>query len=232
MGEVIRLDDPDIIVRIRRSQRARRLTLSLRPGEDEARLTLPFEANEGDARAFLDRQNAWIREALARTPSAVCVEIGARIPIDGALAPIRASGRARGGCAIRDGVLLAPESATGAAVAAFLKARARESLAPAAHRAAERLGAQIRRISLRDTRSRWGSCTTRGDLSFSWRLAMAPPAVRDYLAAHEAAHLVEMNHSPAFWRLVEGLAPDFRKQRAWLRREGAALHRYRFRTEA
>jgi hypothetical protein len=87
------------------------------------------------------------------------------------------------------------------------------------------LGRPVRKVSFRDTRSRWGSCTAKGDLAFSWRLAMAPRGVQEYVAAHEAAHLVEMNHGPGFWRLVARLRPDYRIQRAWLRSEGAGLHR-------
>jgi hypothetical protein len=87
----------------------------------------------------------------------------------------------------------------------------------------------VARITLRDTRSRWGSCTADGALMYSWRLILAPPSVLDYVAAHEAAHLVEMNHSARFWALVERLCPDWQAERAWLRREGAALQAWRFR---
>ncbi len=226
MGEVIRLDDPDIAVRFSRSARARRFTLSLRAGE--ARLTAPVQARESEVRQFLLRQTDWLRDTLARAPVPEIVCVGARLPVAGEIVEIIASGRARGPCRLRDGALEAPATATGAAVAAFLKARAQGVLAPAAHAAAAALGRKVGRISLRDTRSRWGSCTTRGDLSFSWRLAMAPPDVASYVAIHEAAHLVEMNHGPDFWRLVSRLRPDYRIQRAWLRSEGAALHRWRF----
>ena len=97
-----------------------------------------------------------------------------------------------------------------------------EATAPA------RLGRGYTRITLRDTRSRWGSCTSDGALMFSWRLILAAPEVLSYVAAHEVAHLAEMNHSPAFWRTVERLYGDYRPPRAWLRAEGGGLHRYRF----
>jgi len=226
MSGVIRLDDPAVLVRLHRSARARRFTLSLRGGE--ARLTAPTHARETEARMFLLRQSDWLRDALARAPLAHDVVIGAHVLIDGASVGIVDSGRARGPCVLCGGALATPAAAPGAAVAAFLRARAQASITPAAKAAAAALGRPVGRISFRDTRSRWGSCTARGDLAFSWRLAMAPPAVRDYVAAHEAAHLVEMNHAPAFWRLVERLRPDYRAERAWLRAEGAQLHRYRF----
>ncbi|RMD90830.1 MAG: M48 family peptidase, partial [Alphaproteobacteria bacterium] len=106
--------------------------------------------------------------------------------------------------------------------------QAREALAAACDRHAARLGRRYGRLSLRDTRSRWGSCSAEGNLNFSWRLVMAPPEVLDYVAAHEVAHLAEMNHSPAFWALVERLFPAHEAPRRWLRENGASLHRYRF----
>ena len=93
---------------------------------------------------------------------------------------------------------------------------------------AAKIGRRVTRVTLRDTRSRWGSCTAEGALMYSWRLVMAPPEVLRYVAAHEVAHLVEMNHSHRFWAVVEGLYPDWQAQRAWLHRHGGALHSLRF----
>ena len=90
------------------------------------------------------------------------------------------------------------------------------------------LGRRAVSVSLRDTRSRWGSCSAQGRLSFSWRLAMAPPEVLDYVAGHEAAHLVEMSHGQRYWEVVERIMPDYRRHRAWLKREGRKLHGFRF----
>ncbi len=226
MSGVIRLDDPAVVVRLSRSARARRFTLSLRGGE--ARLTVPSHARETEARMFLLRQSDWLRDALARAPLAHQVAVGSHVLIDGLEVAILDSGRARGPCVLRDGALLAPAANTGAAVAAFLRAHAQASLAPTARAAAAALKRPVGRISFRDTRSRWGSCTAAGDLAFSWRLAMAPPSVRAYVAVHEAAHLVEMNHAPAFWRVVASLRPGYAADRAWLRAQGAQLHRYKF----
>ncbi|MFN6979665.1 MAG: M48 family metallopeptidase, partial [Gemmobacter sp.] len=120
----------------------------------------------------------------------------------------------------------------GARVAAFLRLLARDRLAAACDAHAARAGRRYVRLVLRDTRSRWGSCTAQGALMFNWRLAMAPPAVLDYVAAHEVAHLVRMDHSPAFWAEVERLRPGHAADRAWLRRHGGALHGWRFDTPA
>ncbi|MDG1999702.1 MAG: M48 family metallopeptidase, partial [Amylibacter sp.] len=93
---------------------------------------------------------------------------------------------------------------------------------------AKMVGRSFSRITIRDTRSRWGSCTSDGNLMYSWRLIMAPPSVQAYVAAHEVCHLVEMNHSDAFWRQVAAIYPNYKKQREWLRHQGSHLHRYQF----
>ncbi|HEX5508292.1 MAG TPA: SprT family zinc-dependent metalloprotease, partial [Pseudolabrys sp.] len=108
----------------------------------------------------------------------------------------------------------------------FLKRAARRELEQASCRVAARLGVKIKRVSVRDQTSRWGSCSTTGVLSYSWRLILAPPFVLDYLAAHEVAHLLEMNHSQRFWRLVERACPDVKQAKGWLDLHGADLHRY------
>lgn len=114
----------------------------------------------------------------------------------------------------------------GRRIADHLKREARRDITAAVRRYARALGVEIGRITLRDTASRWGSCSAKGDLSFSWRLILAPPFVLDYLAAHEVAHRLELNHGPAFWRTVEGIYPARREAEAWLRHHGASLHRY------
>jgi predicted metal-dependent hydrolase len=229
VGEVIRLDDPAVLVRLHRSARARRFTLSLRQGR-EARLTAPSHAPDSEARRFLDRHRGWLREALERVPQPVGISPGALIPVAGHARRLAEGPHGLRACRLEgDTLLIPPGRSPGAAVAAFLTLRAQAVLVPAAQRAAACLGRPVGRISFRDTRSRWGSCTARGDLMFSWRLAMAPEAVQVYVADHEAAHLVEMNHGPAFWRLVADLNPDWRIHRSWLRREGPALHRFGFR---
>ena len=113
-----------------------------------------------------------------------------------------------------------------AALRDFLKREAKRDLEAASRRAAAALGVTVKRVSVRDQSSRWGSCSTTGVLSYSWRLILAPPFVLDYLAAHEVAHLVEMNHSRAFWRVVERICPDVARAKAWLDAHGAELHRY------
>lgn len=122
----------------------------------------------------------------------------------------------------------APPNSAGSHLQAFLRVEARNFIAPLVDQYAARVNRTVNRLTLRDTRSRWGSCTADGNLMFSWRLVMAPPHVLEYVVAHEVAHLVEMNHSAAFWKLVEDLMPDYDAHRKWLRANGAKLHAYDF----
>jgi predicted metal-dependent hydrolase len=108
----------------------------------------------------------------------------------------------------------------------FLRREAFGDLDAASRRAADQLGVAIKRISVRDQSSRWGSCSTTGVLSYSWRLILAPPFVLDYLAVHEVAHLIEMNHSARFWRLVNSICSDAGRAKAWLDIHGTDLHRF------
>jgi predicted metal-dependent hydrolase len=114
----------------------------------------------------------------------------------------------------------------GRRVSDFLRREAARDLEAASRRAAEALGVPVKRISVRDQSSRWGSCSTTGVLSYSWRLILAPPFVLNYLAVHESAHLIEMNHSPRFWRLVKSVCTDAERAKAWLDVHGGDLHRY------
>ena len=110
-------------------------------------------------------------------------------------------------------------------IATYLKQEARRDLEAASRRYAQEIGVRIKRITVRDQSSRWGSCSTTGALSYSWRLIFAPPYVLDYLAAHEVAHLVEMNHSTRFWRLLAQLSPAMKRAKTWLDVHGTDLHR-------
>jgi hypothetical protein len=229
---IIQLDDPRIAVRLRVSAAARRFTLRLEPAGDGAVLTLPSGVPLAQARMFLLRQSDWLAGALARHPGRIEIGVGTLLPVGGAETRVVLAPGPRRAPVLADGrLVLAGPGAPGPRIAAFLKARARDALVPAARRYAAMLGRDAGAVTLRDTRSRWGSCTSAGRLSFSWRLAMAPPEVQDYVAAHEAAHLAEMSHAPRFWAVVERLLPDYRAPRAWLKREGRVLHAFHFGAE-
>ncbi|MCF1709212.1 M48 family metallopeptidase [Tabrizicola sp. J26] len=219
---------PPIEITLRRSARARRFSLRVSRLDGTVTLSLPPRAREAEALAFARAQEDWIRSALARMPKLDLVGHGSTIPVEGRMLRIEpATGRL---VRVYGESLLVPGEAAqaGTRTAAFLRTLARDRLTEASDRHAAALGRPFRRITLRDTRSRWGSCTVDGSLMYSWRLIMAPPEVLDYVAAHEVAHLAEMNHSDAFWAVVARLMPGYAQRRAWLKRQGQALHAYRF----
>lgn len=229
MDGVITLDDPATEVALVRHAGARRLTLRVDPVTGAARVTVPTRTSLAEIRMFLLRQSSWLRKAQARVPEIVCVVDGAVIPVEGIPHEVRrVPGPARAARLTGGLLTVGGRSPAGPQVAAWLKLRARDALLPAVERHAAVLGRPFQAVQLRDTSSRWGSCTSRGSLNFSWRLAMAPPAILDYVAAHEVAHLAEMNHSAKFWAVVAKLMPDYERRRHWLKTEGRGLHRYRF----
>lgn len=228
MSDSICIADEFQIV-LRRSRRARRMTLRVPKTGGNPVLTLPHRASINEARAFAEAQHGWLRQACARQVQLRDVVAGASLPIRGRLTRIRPSSQSSGP-GIRDETLLIPaDRPVGPVVAGFLKHLALQELRPACDGFAALLGREYRAITLRDTRSRWGSCSAQGRLMFSWRLAMAPDEVLRYVAAHEVAHLVHMDHSPRFWATVETLMPDYERPRHWLRQEGNGLFAWRFR---
>ena len=233
-------------VEIRRDRRARRFTLRVNEARREAVLTMPLKVSMKEAAAFLGRHRDWLRGRLEALPEVVPFADGADMPLRGELHIIRFVGKARGrgvvwteaGCATSgDGVLplfsVTPTIlvAGGAGHAPrrltdWLKREARGDLVARVACHARAMGLTPGRVTVRDQASRWGSCSTTGALNFSWRLILAPPFVLDYVAAHEVAHLKEMNHGPRFWRLVAKTVPRLDEARAWLKADGIELHRY------
>lgn len=215
----------------RRSARARRMVLRVPRDGGPVVLTLPAHVALSDGAAFAESKARWLLQAAERRPAPSIVRHGAALPVAGVplvLAPAAVRAAAIAG----DALLLPAGRPAGPVAQAFLKHRAMQQLRAACDRHAAALGRPYRAIVLRDTRSRWGSCTSDGRLMFSWRLAMAPPAVLDYVAAHEVAHLRHMDHSPRFWAAVAGLMPDYARHRDWLRRHGSDLMAWQFRDPA
>lgn len=217
---------PEVEVRLRWSAQARRLSLRVSRMDGRVTLSVPPGISLGTAEAFLRRKAGWVRGHLATQPPAERPALGALVPVEGRVRRIAAAqGRPR---LAGDALEVNPSREVAPQVAAVLKALARDRLAAACDAHAAQLNRRYTALVLRDPRTRWGSCSSGGRLMFSWRLVMAPPEVLDYVAAHEVAHLVEMNHSAAFWAQVARICPDHARHRAWLRDRGADLHRMRF----
>lgn len=228
MRDAILKGEPPVPLRLRRSARARRLTLRVSKTDGTVTLTLPQGFCEADALAFAEERRAWICKHLASYVPPARVGLGSDVPVLGVSRRVtHGAGRA---VVLSDTGLAVPgpNAQTGRKLQAYLKQLARSELAFASDTYAAALGKSYTKLTLRDTRSRWGSCTSEGALMYSWRLIMAPAEVLSYVAAHEVAHLAEMNHSPRFWSLVDDLYGDVRSAKAWLRTHGHDLHRYRF----
>ncbi len=220
-------------VSFRRSARAKRYTLRLKPGAAEFVVTMPVRGTLTFAKDFALRHVGWMEKRLKRTAEHTPFLPGMVVPVLNVPhriehRPAQQSPVAFGTTEDGNAALLVGGDPAHAPrrIADFLKAEALKRLTQASRKHAAALGVTISRITVRDTVSRWGSCSSSGALSYSWRIIMAPEFVLDYLAAHEVAHRKEMNHSPRYWRVVASLDPDFERAEAWLKRNGASLHRY------
>jgi predicted metal-dependent hydrolase len=220
-------------VALRRRPTAKRITLRVSNATGEVVLTIPERTELTAAQRFADTHGDWIATRLARLPERVTFTPGALISLRGAPHRIVHWTNIRGTTAIAKGADGEPVIAvSGEAphvprrVREFLEAEAKKDLGAAVKRYSARVGVTPKRITVRDTKSRWGSCSASRALNFSWRLILAPPVVLDYLAAHEVAHLRELNHSPRFWRLVHELCPHTEEAELWLKRHGSSLHRF------
>lgn len=227
-GQQLRLDGQP--VRLSVNPRARRISIRIDGRAGEAVLVAPSERRLAQAVAFARTKADWIAERLTARPEREVLSPGATVPVFGKTARLVATGGA--------GAARLTEDADGAVIASggegeafarrvenLLKRLARDTLIARTevHRAA--LGQKPVRVSIGDPKSRWGSCSPhRRTIRYSWRVVMAPPEVIDYLAAHEVAHLVHADHSPAYWSVVERLVGDHRPFRKWLREHGPALH--------
>jgi len=213
---------------VRRSRRARHLSLRLDPAEDAVELVLPRSVSLEEGMRFVEEKSGWILTRLATRPPRVPFAPGAVIPYLGADHVICHRPDARGGV-WRDGNMLAVSGRAeflARRLRDWLKREALRLLGERARAQAALIGRRVPRVALRDPKTRWGSCAPSGALTFSWRLVLAPEWVLDYVVAHEVAHLVHAHHGPRFWRLVERLTPEVEAARAWLRRHGDRLLRY------
>lgn len=224
----LRLEDRDVPLELKRHPQARRITLRLTPDGDGIRLVLPNRTPIREAIAFAERNSGWILKHLEKVPPRIPFADGAVIPVLGENHLVTHDPEARCGVSREAGMIRVSGLAEHLPrrLGDYLKREARAEIGARARDKAARIERRIGRISLRDTRSRWGSCNADGDLNFSWRLILAPEAVLDYVVAHEVAHMVHLNHSQRFWRLAGQLSDDMSGAKIWLRRHSAELWRY------
>ena len=227
LPEIVDLPGGPARVEWRRSARARRVSLRIDPCGGAVIVTLPPRAGHRAGMALLMDHADWVADRIAALPQAVPLIDGAIVPVCDVPHRIRHVPHARGGAWLQDGELHVagrPEFLA-RRVRDCLRAEARRRLTVLVAEKSAAADAQPTRLTVKDTRSRWGSCAHDGALAFSWRLVMAPEFVQDYVAAHEVAHLRHMNHGKRFWALVEKLTPHSATAIPWLRKDGARLLR-------
>jgi predicted metal-dependent hydrolase len=230
--ELLKIDGKPVAVTVTLNPRARRLIVKVHPSTGEVSVVAPSRRSIDHAIDFARGERDWIAERLKQVPPAVPIGLGARILYRGEEYVIRRGegrhtpvwiDREDGNRIIR---VTGETQHAPRRVLDFLRREAKKILEARSFYFAEQINLSPKHITVRDTASRWGSCSTQRSLSFSWRLILAPPFVLDYVVAHEVAHMREMNHGPRFWRLVEELIGDVDKPQIWLREKGSALHRY------
>ena len=232
--ETLKIGGKSVSVQVRLNPRARRLIVKVHPSTGEVAVVAPSERSVHRALDFARQEGDWIAGRLAKVPAPVTFEPGNTILFKGEPYVIRTAPAERGGVWIDADASTPALRVSGRGehaprrVEDFLKKQARHAVSRRVQAHAAALDVTPRRITIRDASSRWGSCSTNGAMSFSWRLILAPNFVLNYVAAHEVAHLREMNHSRRFWRLVDQLVGPKEAEDAqlWLRKNGAELHRY------
>jgi len=228
---LLKTDMGEIALNIRVSARARRIGLRIDPRIGGAELVLPKGVSKSSGLKFARTKWDWLCDHLSTLPIPIPFVEGAEVPFLGVPLTIRHMGRGRAlpGPVWRENDALCvtgdPRHMT-RRVHDWLKQQARAEITARCQPKARELDVTVKGITLRDPHSRWGSCSVRGTLSFSWRLVMSPENVLDYVVAHEVAHLREMNHSARFWKHVDRLIEDSETPKAWLRLHGAGLHRF------
>lgn len=217
-----------IEVDIRRNPRARRLILRVNPWPGSATLVTPRFIDQKRAQRFVHEHSGWLTEKLALQPDPVSFSDGAEIPFRGRLHRLVSLPEPRGALICANDEIRVPGGPThlNRRLTEWLKREARTAITASVHEHAAAFERTPSRITIRDQKSRWGSCSLSGNMSFSWRLILAPPEILDYVCAHEAAHLVQMNHGDKFWQLVKNRIADPDSANQWLNQRGSELHRY------
>jgi predicted metal-dependent hydrolase len=222
-------DGVDAPVEVRRHPGARRMTLRVSRTKRAVIVTVPMQCDPDEAGVFLSRHLDWVRDRLGNVPLPVPFAEGIIIPIRGVLHRVTFTGASKTRKLVEAAFTLQVHGRRDLAhrhLKSWLVDQARADLDDLVAHHCNALNVKAKRIAIRDQTSRWGSCSTTGVLSFSWRLVLAPAPVLDYVAAHEAAHLAEMNHGPRFWALVRKTMPRMDEAKRWLSRYGTELHRY------
>lgn len=224
----VTLGGAPVALTVRRSRRAHNIALRIDPARMAPELVLPLGVPESEGLAFVRSRADWLRERLDALPPQVPLRAGENLPLRGTPHEIVHAPDGKRGVWLADGRILVSGRAEHLAqrLQDWLKREARDAIAPVVRDKAAALGRPAGAVTVRSQRTRWGSCSSNGNLSFNWRLILAPDWVCDYVVAHEVAHLAVPNHSAAFWRTADRLTPHTAASRAWLKDNGDRLFRY------
>ena len=227
MKKIFLEDEPDLEIFLRQNSNSRRITLRISALDGKITITGPNYLDFTEFRKFAESKKSWLKSKRKAFEPPIFVSEGIKIPIIGTYTEISFSDvrepKKTGGI-----LFVSKEKPVSTQVKKYLQEIGRIHIGYMCKEFAERLGSKVHKITLRDTRSRWGSCSNDANLMFSWRLVMAPEDVLAYVVAHEVAHLKHMNHSKDFWGIVEYLFGPYKKERTWLKQNGSSLHRYKF----
>ena len=227
MKKIFLEDEPDLEIFLRQNSNSRRITLRISALDGKITITGPNYLDFTEFRKFAESKKSWLKSKRKAFEPPIFVSEGIKIPIMGTYTEISFS-NVREPKKIGGILFVSKEKPVSTQVKKYLQEIGRIHIAYMSKEFAERLGSKVHKITLRDTRSRWGSCSNDANLMFSWRLVMAPEDVLAYVVAHEVAHLKHMNHSKDFWATVEYLFGPYKKERTWLKQNGSSLHRYKF----
>ena len=227
MKKIFLEDEPDLEIFLRQNSNSQRITLRISALDGKITITGPNYVGFKEFKKFAESKKSWIKSKRKSFQPPIFVAEGTKIPIVGIDTKISFSDLSKP-TKVGNILFVSKEKPVSIQVKKYLKEIGRIHLGYMCKGFSDRLGLKVRKITLRDTRSRWGSCSKDANLMFSWRLVMAPEDVLAYVAAHEVAHLMHMNHSKNFWETVEYLFGPYQKELAWLKKNGPFLHRYKF----
>lgn len=214
-------------VKVKKSAVAKKLVLRIDEKNHCSVLTVPKYCSQKKAMAFLKENEDWIINMLAKLPKKSNFTNGEEICVFGKKYKIVYNERHRGVCFENDNLNVGgDEFFLHRRVKDFLKKYAVDELAELSLEKAKKIGVKISSVSVKDTKSRWGSCSTRGNINYNWRIVLAPVYVIDYLVCHEVCHLIHPNHSTAFWNEVKNLCSNYKEGRSWLKIKGKELYKY------
>ena len=227
MKKIFLKDEPELEIFLRQNSNSRRITLRISSLDGKITLTGPSHLNFKEFKNFAESKKSWLKSKRKSFENPIFVSEEIEIPILGIATKISFSD-VKKPKRIGDILYVNKRKLVSTQVKKYLIEICKIQLNYMCAEFSERLGSKFNKITLRDTRSRWGSCSSDANLMFSWRLIMAPEDILAYVAAHEVAHLKHMNHSEEFWQTVEYLFGPFKKERTWLKQNGSSLHRYKF----